>query len=160
MQKSYYCYNPFCDSVTGPFYYVAIYWCPSDRDSVGGASVNGNIIKRPRDRITEGITIAIPPASATAFTCKMLELYFFLHFKFAYHTNKAPYNKNLRQARILSLWHLWLYNIIYSKIIINWTFQNKMEFILSVWAITYITTISSFCSGIKAIFKIKECDVR
>ena len=25
------------------------------RDSVGGASVNGNIIKRPRDRITKGI---------------------------------------------------------------------------------------------------------
>ena len=34
--------NPLWDSVTGPFYYVAIYWCPSDR--------------RPRDRIPQGIT--------------------------------------------------------------------------------------------------------
>ena len=25
------CHNPFWDSVTGPLYYVAIYWCPSDR---------------------------------------------------------------------------------------------------------------------------------
>ena len=33
---------------------------------------------------------------------------FFLTFKFAYHTNKAPYNKSLRQARIRWLWHLWL----------------------------------------------------
>ena len=34
-------------------------------------------------------------------------MYFFLHFNFAYHTNKAPYNKSLRQARIRWLWHLW-----------------------------------------------------
>ena len=27
-------------------------------------------------------------------------LYFFLHFNFAYHTNKALYNKSLQQARI------------------------------------------------------------
>ena len=27
--------------------------------------------------------------------------------KFAYHSNKAPYNKNLRQACIRWLWHLW-----------------------------------------------------
>ena len=47
--------NPFWDSVTGPFYYVAIYWCPSD----GGASVNGNTIKRPRDRIPKGIRIMV-----------------------------------------------------------------------------------------------------
>ena len=32
---------------------------------------------------------------------------FFLHFNFAYHTNKAPYNESLRQARIRWLWHLW-----------------------------------------------------
>ena len=29
------------------------------RDSVGGASVNGNIIKRPRDRIPKGITCTV-----------------------------------------------------------------------------------------------------
>ena len=46
--------NPFLDSVTGPFYYVAIY-LPPPPPSVGGASVNGNIIKRPRDRIQKGI---------------------------------------------------------------------------------------------------------
>ena len=34
-------------------------------------------------------------------------LYFFLHFNFAYHTNKAPYNKSLQQTRIRWLWHLW-----------------------------------------------------
>ena len=34
-------------------------------------------------------------------------LYFFLQFNFAYHTNKAPYNKISRQARIWWLWHLW-----------------------------------------------------
>ena len=27
-------------------------------------------------------------------------MYFFLHFNFAYHTNKAPFNSRLRQARI------------------------------------------------------------
>ena len=53
-----------------------------------------------------------------ASTCKMLgqmlksgnwslSVFFFLHFKFAYHTNKAPYNKSLRQARIRWLWYLW-----------------------------------------------------
>ena len=42
---------------------------------------------------------------------------FFLHFKFAYHTNKAPYNKSLRQARIRWLWHLWyFYEIPYWQI--------------------------------------------
>ena len=49
---------PFWDSVTGPFYYVAIYWCPSLCRS-GGASVNGNIIKRPRDRIPKGIRVQL-----------------------------------------------------------------------------------------------------
>ena len=34
------------------------------------------------------------------------------HFNFAYHTNKAPYNKSLRQARFRWLWHLWLYMYI------------------------------------------------
>ena len=34
---------------------------------------------------------------------------FFLHFNFAYHTNKAPCNKSLRRARIQWLWHLWLH---------------------------------------------------
>ena len=34
-------------------------------------------------------------------------MYFFLHFNFAYHINKAPYNKSLQQARIGWLWHLW-----------------------------------------------------
>ena len=53
--------------------------------------------------------IAIPLESAS--TCKMLgqilkswnlslSVFFFLHFNFAYITIKAPYNKNLRQARI------------------------------------------------------------
>ena len=32
----------------------------------------------------------------------------FLHFNFAYYTNKAPYNKSSLQARIRWLWHLWL----------------------------------------------------
>ena len=32
---------------------------------------------------------------------------FLLLVSFAYHTNKAPYNKSLRQARIRWLWHLW-----------------------------------------------------
>ena len=28
-------------------------------------------------------------------------------YDFSWHPNKAPYNKNLRQARIRWLWHLW-----------------------------------------------------
>ena len=39
---------------------------------------------------------------------KFQSLYFFLHFNFAYHTNKALYNKSSRQACIRWLWHLWL----------------------------------------------------
>ena len=35
-------------------------------------------------------------------------LYFLLLLKFTYHTDKAPYNKSLRQARIRWLWHLWV----------------------------------------------------
>ena len=31
---------------------------------------------------------------------------FFLHFNFAYHTNKAPYNISLGQVRIRWLWHV------------------------------------------------------
>ena len=39
---------------------------------------------------------------------KVLEFIdFILPLNFGYHTNKAPYNKSLRQARILWLWHLW-----------------------------------------------------
>ena len=36
---------------------------------------------------------------------------FFLAFKFAYHTNKAPFNKSSRQARIRWLWHLWFFYV-------------------------------------------------
>ena len=50
--------------------------------------------------------IAITSASTSASTCKMLGQMswnfslsvFFLHFNFAYHTYKGPYNKSLRQA--------------------------------------------------------------
>ena len=37
-----------------------------------------------------------------------------LHFNFAYHANKAPYNKSSRQARIRWLWHLWYCIIVVS----------------------------------------------
>ena len=32
---------------------------------------------------------------------------FFLHFNLSYYTNKAPFNKSSRPARIRWLWHLW-----------------------------------------------------
>ena len=61
-------------------------------------------------------------ASASASTCNMLWQMlkscnfslsvFFLAFNFAYHTNKAPYHKSLRQARIQWPWHLWLISLL------------------------------------------------
>ena len=46
--------NRFGDSVTGRFIMLPFTDAPPTE---GGTSVNGNIIKRPRDRITKGITV-------------------------------------------------------------------------------------------------------
>ena len=61
--------------------------------------------------------IAIPPASVgvcmqnVRANVKVMEFQplciFFLHFNFAYYTNKAPYNKSSRQVRIPWLWYSW-----------------------------------------------------
>ena len=105
-------------------------------------------------------TPGVPSASVS--TCKMLGQMlkswnfslsvFFLHFSYFYHTNKAPYNKSSRQARIRWLWHLWFdfssetaewnstkldrnqdLNVLYRVCVFQAKLKNKMAALASDW---------------------------
>ena len=76
-----------------------------------------SFISAPALKCRRAIAIPLASASASASTYKMLGQMlkswnfsftdFFVALSFAYHTNKAPYNKSLWQARIRWPWHLW-----------------------------------------------------
>ena len=55
---------------------------------------------------TPGVGVRMQNVRANVSHEISVSLYFFLHFNFAYHINKALYNKSSRQARIRWLWHL------------------------------------------------------